>query len=242
MGINQLIGDSEMEMLIEFMVENCPDLSIEEIGYSIKLAVAGHIEVKIDHWQAFTAQYIYPILVKYRLLRAKISTKYYDELDKLTAKEIQEAKPELSKEEVFLNNKKLCQVAFDNYKLKISVIGMHKVFDILWDLDLIPYKTERMNHFEVIAASELKSLAKDGGLDKSIYEAYLYSLKSKIDLSDQKALKESPVEFNMKLMGHNAIIFKTKEVAVRNIFAYLVETNTEINTYFETLNLNQEKK
>lgn len=235
-GINQLIGDPEMEMLLEFLAEELKDFSITEIEYAIKLAVAGHIEAKIDHWQAFTAQYLYPIFNKYRLLRSAVLNKYYTAEDELVSKSIKIQKPQLTKEEDFLQKKRMCESAFDNYKLTIPVIGMPKVFDVLWDLNLIPYTAERMRSFEKIAASELKVAAKHGGVDKAIYDAYLFSIKSKIDLSVSCHAKNKK-EYELKLTGHNAIVNKTKEVATRNVFAYLVESNTEISTYFETNNL-----
>lgn len=236
-GINQLIGDAEMAMLIEFLAEELKDFSLAEVEYAIRLAVAGHIEVKIEHWQAFTAQYLYPIFCKYRLLRNAVLNKYFDAEDKLRGIDAKKEAPVPTKEEIFLANKRMCESAFENYKLSISIIGMHRVFDILWDLQLIPYTPDRMKEFEKIAASELKAAARHGGIDKAIYEAYLYSLKSKIDLNDKEAQKKHPIEFETKLMGHNSIIHKTKEVAARNIFAYLVESSTEITTYFETHNL-----
>lgn len=236
-GINQLIGDAEMTMLIEFLAEELKDFSLEEIENAIKLAVAGHIEVKIDHWQAFTAQYLYPIFCKYRLIRASVLNKYYNAEDKLRDIEKEKQKPMPSKEEQFLSDKRMCESAFENYKLTISIIGMYRVFDILWDLQLIPYKPEKMRQFEKMAAEELKAAARCGGIDKTLYDAYLYSLKSKIDLNDSAAQTKHPAEYETKLTGHNVIIHKTKEVATRHIFAYLVETKTEISTYFETLNL-----
>ncbi len=237
-GINQLIGDAEMAMLIEFLAEELKDFSLPEVEYAIRLAVAGHIgEVKIEHWQAFTAQYLYPIFCKYRELRFSVLNKYFDAADTLMGIDKKKAAPAPTKEEIFLSNKKLCESAFENHKLGISVIGMHRVFDILEELNLIPYTPERMKSFEVLAASELKACARHGGLEKTLYEAYLYSLKSKINLSDPEAKRKHPIEYETKLVGHNTIVHKTKEVATRNIFAYLVETATEITTYFESHNL-----
>ncbi len=242
-GINQLISDAEMEMLKEFLSEELNDFSISEIEYSIKLAVAGHIEAKIDHWQAFTAQYLYPIFIKYRLLRSAVLSKYYAAEDSQRAIEAKANRPTQTEEELFLSNKKLCISAFDNFKLKISIIGMHKVFDILWELNLIPYTKEKMLQFEEMALAELKGEAfRNGSFDKTIYDAVLYSLKSKINLEDPTAQKTHPAEFELKLIGNNALIHKTKELATRNIFAYLVETQTEIETYFQSHNLTTNEK
>ncbi len=242
-GINQLIGDPEMDMLIKFFSEHLKDFSLNEIEYSIHLAVAGILDVKIDHWQAFTAQYLYPIFQKYRTHRHYVLTKYYNAEEKILEQEKQAAKPEMTPEEKFLSEKELVSGAFENFKLKIAIIGMHRVFDILWDMRLIPYKSERMNEFEKVAAVELKTLAKErGGRDKSIYEDYLFSLGSKIDLSSPEDFKKHPAGFERKLIGHNAIVHKTKEVAVRNIFSYMVENDADVETYFKTLDISQNEK
>lgn len=236
-GINQLIGDPEMEMLKEFFVEFLADFSISEVDYAIKLAVADQLEVKLDHWQNFSAKFLHPIFIKYRLLRAATTAKYFEAADALLEKEVKAAAPERAKEEQFLINKRFCEAAFENYKAKINVIGLYKVFDILWDLNLIPYTKQRMKQFETMALSDLKAAARAGGSSRSAYDDAMFSLTAKIDLNEKDPAKRRAPEFKKALAGYNALVYKTKELAARNVFAYLVETETEITTYFETYNL-----
>lgn len=239
-GINQLIGDHEMEELIEFFLEQLKDFTLTEIKHAFRLKAAQLIDVqKRDQWQVFTAGALMPTLIEYRKLRAEVLRKYFDAEDKILEAEKEANKPKLTKEQIFIINKQLCEAAFDNYKNKIPVLGLHKVFDILWELNLIPYTVEKMNSFELMAVKDIKSRANQDKEGKEIYHAYLFSLNCDINIQNPKERIKDPKAFDKKLFGYNSLIHRTKELATQQVFAYLVETETDITKYFDPKTINE---
>lgn len=240
-GVGQLIGDLEMEWLIESFTRELTDFSIEEILYAIELLSYDHLEVEKRHFQAFTALYLNPVFAAYRKLRFSVLNKYYKAEDKIRELEIKTSTPGPTPEQVFLSKKNLTLSAFENFKSSITIMGLPQIFDFLWDLRLIPFDKNQMLNFEVLAALELKLLAKQGGIDRINYDSYCFYLKhEKGGLTNKK----NNTQYETCRVGYNAIVNKTKECAVKKVFVDFQVTEIDLSEHIEQANnqLNEKLK
>lgn len=218
--MSRLLGDEEMDDLIEYLTDEFSDLSTEEIENAVKLAVAGKItiingqgrEIGAEHFNEFGALYLQRILKPYQNYRGSIVRKYYEGQDALEAEEKEKNKPPRTAEEDRQAMIKLALSNFESFKAKEPIlVGLHLVFDCLQAEGLCQYDETRMKQFKEAAIAN----ANRG---------------KRTDLSAAKSAGA--------IMQNNDLVSKSlqmdiKVLAVKAYFSELKELNAELSDYLK---------
>lgn len=218
-GTSRLLGDDEMEDLIEYLQDEFPDMATDEIDNAVKLAVAEKIVVTdargrvmgAEHFNEFGALYLHRILKPYQNYRGSIIRKYYEGEEALRAAEKKKSTPAPTAEQLRVNAISHALSCFDSFSKEQPMAGLHLVFDTLQGEGLMKYDEARMQQFRDKAKENLEKEAKRGNT----------RAKSLLDV-----LKGSDIV-------SNSLDWDIKALAVKAYFSELIQMEAKLSDYLK---------
>lgn len=216
-GTSRLLGDDEMEDLIEYLSDEFPDFASDEIVNAVKLAVAGKLavtdgrgrEIGAEHFNEFGALYLQRILRPYQNFRGSIIRKYYD-IEEQMRREAERAKikPPTEEQQWALRTSHAIS-CFDSYKNGGPMAGLHLVHETLLQAGLFPNEhEERFEKFKALAKQNVEIEARKGNT----------KAKSLLQI-----MQTSDILTNTASLEHEA-----KVLMVKAYFAELKQTDKEL--------------
>lgn len=197
-GVSQLIGEYEMERLMNFLMDEFDDFNLLEIDCAINLANAGHISVKENGnpYGSFTPLYLAGILQPYRQHRLAIVAKHNNETNDMFLAENRAPAKEPTPEEIVQADKAMINTCYQSFLTGSPTFFLDKVYDKAYGIySDLPY----FNEFTEKAIEVLR-------------------LKSKKD----KRVKEIIQAFDQRLdFGVKSVTLEAKKLAILSYFTQL---------------------
>lgn len=215
-GITTLLGDDEIDFIIDHLCDNFSDFNAIEIKLAYGLAVSSTIPVPekhLEHYDALTAQYLTRLLVPYRQYRAKLLNLHADEEIKFVTKADVSTKPLPTPEQQLQKDKQFCIAAFNTFTETKLSFGLHKIYDILYKYNLLTFTDDRKAAFKQKAIERLKYKAKQDTRVKTVMQAF------------EKGAT----------IGTTTVIQEAKKVATEVLFTEMFETGTGPELLFENV-------
>lgn len=162
-GVTNLIGNYEMEALLNYLGDEFADFNTIEINCAINLAMAGHLGIdersKI-HFNSFTPLFLSTILSAYRSYRLKIVANHNNEFANAEATKTIIIVTEPTPAEKFEAAKRSCINAFENFITDVPVAYMDKIYDQLNEYKIYTASREEQEKFEAKARENIDFRAK----------------------------------------------------------------------------------
>ena len=198
-GVNNLIGDAEMDILVNYLGDEFPDFNVIEITCALMMASAGHLNIAerdLQHYQSISPKFLNTILSSYRQYRLKIMARHDNEFADSEA--VNNAKPAAAPTaaQLFETNKRLCLNNFDAFLVDGPLMYLDKVYDFLRDQKIYVANNAERHKFEEKAKDNLKLRAKK--------EAAVADILKSFNHGDGR--------------GINAVITEAKKLAVMAFF------------------------
>lgn len=214
-GINQLLGDPEMERLITFLQDEFEDMNILELDCAINLANGGHLFVEKDgqHYQNFTALWLKTILTPFRVYRLKLITKHNNEVAEMELKELAVPAEPISAEQLLEIDKKYIIGCYENFTNGIPLAFHYRIYDVLSRNNLIIVTRDEQQNFEAKARDNIRRRASKDERAKTLLSAIELMTDIGTDGLIREAKKLAVEAFFTKWMTA-----EVKESYITNIF------------------------
>ena len=165
-GVREFLPDRGMERIMEYITDEFPFYSTEEIYCAVTNATAERTRTEegrlIKHYNEFNATYLTQVLKAYYNFRGSIVRKYYEgeaaliEADKLKHKALP------NETEIRKISISFAKSAFENHKTASPTLGLDKVFDFLQKEGILSVLPEKWEQYRQTAMATLKYESKRG--------------------------------------------------------------------------------
>jgi hypothetical protein len=112
LGIKEVLSQDEVKYLTNLLVEEMPNLTVEELNKAFRMAMVGKLEVDNKHYQCLSPMYISNIVNAYNKHKKEVYKRYKQELDK-ARREKPSIKP--SDKEVIETSINLIKLEYEDY-------------------------------------------------------------------------------------------------------------------------------
>lgn len=161
-GVKSLLGDTEMERLLQKLRDEFGDFTTAEITHAVNEAIMerlfmdGKMVSAATHYDEFSFLYLSRILKAYQLYRGRMIRKYYEGEEMLRKEELRANATPLTPEQI--RNRAFWHAAntFDSYKSEQPMAGLHLVYDTLIGIGLMKEQADDFARF----IEEAKVIAK----------------------------------------------------------------------------------
>jgi regulator of sigma D len=213
-GLKEAPDDEQMFMLVVFVKENFTQLSLGEITNAFNLAIAGTLNINVEHYNSFSPIYISKIFNAYLEHKKDVMYKMHKLEEEAAQKE--KNKP-LSEEELEEKNKENAIMVFTNYQSEKTIPDYgYVIYDYLIGKKLISFNKEEKT--EILAEAKRMAI-KDG--ERHLESNATPEIKQKI--------RESILNINQ----HDS---KRSEVVIKYC------KNIGLKRYFDSLMVDPEKQ
>jgi len=224
-------SELQKAVLIEFIQSDMKDYSPEEIRIAFRLAVAGELQVEINHFQNFSALYLANVFNAYKSHRAKAMIEFSRKIDKTQLKPAEPSKEEQARDfwgfvEMFIVQK------FEKYRdqkiFEGTFTGFEPIFKVLENrLQLLTI--ENKEKFEIRKrAVRIQKERFQKKKASSVEEA-----------RDLRKIAQKVFEQGFDNAFEHEIRKICFEIAVREFYDQLIQNGTDLRKTIESIKSNQ---
>jgi len=207
-GLKEAPDDEQMFMLVVFVKDNFTKMSLAEITNAFNLAIAGVLNINVEHYNSFSPIYISKIFNAYLEHKKEVMYKMH----KLEEEEAQKEKEKpLTEEELEQKNKENAIMVFKQYQAEKTVPDYgYVIYDYLIGKKLINFNKEEKT--EILAEAKRRAI-EDG-------ERHL---KSNITAEIKHKIRESIMNINQHDSKKSEIVIKyCKNIGLKKYFDSLM--------------------
>lgn len=208
-GVKQLLGDIEVERLIEKLLNEFEDFTIQEITHAVNEAVMGRLmfdgkPVDPNHYGEFGFMYLARILKAYQFYRGTIIRKYYDGEEQLRIEDQKANAAPLTEDQKRDSARKLALSNFESFCEGRPTVALHLVYETLNQAGLMKFPEEKMKVFRETALQNTKREAVRGNTSaKSIMEVL------------KRDNGTDPLDWQVKALAVKAFFSELKDMEVQ---------------------------
>lgn len=207
-GLKEAPDDEQMFMLVVFVKDNFTKMSLAEITNAFNLAIAGVLNINVEHYNSFSPIYISKIFNAYLEHKKEVMYKMH----KLEEEEAQkEREKPLTEEELEQKNKENAIMVFKQYQAEKTVPDYgYVIYDYLIGKKLINFNKEEKT--EILAEAKRRAI-EDG-------ERHL---KSNVTAEIKHKIRESIMNINQHDSKRSEIVIKyCKNIGLKKYFDSLM--------------------
>jgi len=207
-GLKEAPDDEQMFMLVVFVKDNFTKMSLAEITNAFNLAIAGTLNINVEHYNSFSPIYISKIFNAYLEHKKEVMYKMH----KLEEEEAQkEREKPLTEEELEQKNKENAIMVFKQYQAEKTVPDYgYVIYDYLIGKKLINFNKEEKT--EILAEAKRRAI-EDG-------ERHL---KSNVTAEIKHKIRESIMNINQHDSKRSEIVIKyCKNIGLKKYFDSLM--------------------
>ena len=207
-GLKEAPDDEQMFMLVVFVKDNFTKMSLAEITNAFNLAIAGVLNINVEHYNSFSPIYISKIFNAYLEHKKEVMYKMH----KLEEEEAQKERDKpLTEEELEQKNKDNAIMVFKQYQAEKTVPDYgYVIYDYLIGKKLINFNKEEKT--EILAEAKRRAI-EDG-------ERHL---KSNVTAEIKHKIRESIMNINQHDSKRSEIVIKyCKNIGLKRYFDSLM--------------------